>query len=174
VLSSSFFHVGIVVPRLEEGLEHLSKVLGLSWMPIIETQVPVSVGDTAVERHVSLRFAYSVEDPHLEIIEEAPGSVWVCNRGSTAASPGPFTAGSNLHHIGFWADDLPADARRLQSSMCPVEIAGFTDSSTRPALYTYHADPLGVRIELVDGALRAGMEAGFAEARARALEGGPG
>jgi hypothetical protein len=166
VLSSSFFHVGIVVPRLEAALEHLTTTLGVSWMPIIETEVPVSIGDTGVDGHVSLRFAYSVEDPHFEVIEEAPGSVWVCNSGS----PGVFTTGSNLHHIGFWADDLPTDSRRLQASMCPVEIAGFTDSSARPALYTYHADLLGVRIELVDGALRAGMEAGFAEARARAAE----
>jgi len=156
VLSSSLFHVGVIVPRLESGLEHFSSVLGLSWMPIIETEVPVSGGDGGPDRVVALRFAYSVEDPHLEVIEEAPGSVWVCN------------AGSNLHHIGFWAENLPAESRRLEASRCPVEIAGFTDSAERPALYTYHADPLGVRIELVDAGLRAGMEAGFAEARSRA------
>jgi len=159
VLSSSLFHVGVIVPRLEAGLDHFSTVLGLSWMPIIETEVPVSVGDPGADRHVALRFAYSVEDPHLEVIEEAPGSVWVCNDRS------------NLHHIGFWAADLVAESRRLQASMCPLEIAGFTGPSERPALYTYHADSLGVRIELVDAGLRAGMEAGFAEARARSADG---
>ena len=112
------FHVGVIVPRLEAGLDHFSTVLGLSWMPIVETEVPVSVSDGA-DRLVALRFAYSVEDPHLEVIEEAPDSVWVCNPGS------------NLHHIGFWADDLTADSRHLQSSTCPIEIAGYTDTSAR-------------------------------------------
>jgi len=37
VLSNSFFHVGIVVPRLEEALEHLSAALGLIWAPINES-----------------------------------------------------------------------------------------------------------------------------------------
>jgi hypothetical protein len=160
VLSNSFFHVGVIVPRLEAGLDHLSTILGLSWMPITETQVPVSVAETGVDHEVALRFAYSVEDPHLEVIEEVPGSVWVCNPGS------------NLHHIGFWADGLPAESSRLHSSTCPIEISGFTGSSDRPALYTYHADSLGIRVELVDNGLRAIMEAGFAEARARAAHGG--
>ena len=32
---------------------------------------------------------------------------------------------------------------------------------TDPLFWTYHQDRLGVRIELVDGAIRAGMEAGW-------------
>ena len=160
MLTESFFHVGVIVPRLEAGLDHLSNILGLSWMPVTETQVPVTDWDTGVDHHVALRFAYSVEDPHLEVIEEVPGSVWVCNPGS------------NLHHIGFWSDDLPTESSRLHASTCPIEIAGYASSSERPALYTYHADSLGIRVELIDSGLRAIMEAGFAEARAGAANRG--
>jgi len=147
VLSSSFFHVGMVVPRLEEALDHLGATLGLVWTPVVETDVPV--GNSAVP----LRFVYSAEPPHLEVIEEAPGSVWVCNPHS------------NLHHIGFWADGLEGERDRLVASGCPLEIAGIAPEPDRTALYTYHADPLQLRVELVNAALRPLMEEGFAAAR---------
>ena len=148
MLSTSFFHVAMVVPRLEEALDHLSATLGLVWTPVIETDVPVG------DRLIPLRCVYSGEPPHLEVIEEAPGSVWVCN---------PY---SNLHHVGFWADGLEGERDRLVASGCPVEIAGVGPEPDRTAVYTYHADPLGVRVELINAALRPLMEEAFAAARA--------
>jgi hypothetical protein len=146
VLAPSHFHVGIVVPRLEPALEHLTSILGARWAPTTETDVPVAEPDGS-RRVVPLRFAYSCDAPYLEVIEEAPGSVWVCNPHS------------NLHHIGVWADGLEAGRSRLVGGKCPVEIAGFADETGNPAMYTYHADPLGIRIELVDAALRPMIEA---------------
>ena len=32
----SYFHVGMVVPRLERALEELGDLLGLAWRPIID------------------------------------------------------------------------------------------------------------------------------------------
>jgi len=138
----------MVVPRLEEALDHLGSTLGLVWTPVVETDAPVGGG-----RLVPIRFAYSAEPPHLEVIEEAPGSVWVCNPHS------------NLHHIGFWADGLEGERDRLVASGCPLEIAGIAPEPDRTALYTYHADPLQLRVELVNAALRPLMEEGFAAAR---------
>jgi len=146
VLSPSHFHVGIVVPDLEPALEHLTSVLGARWAPTTETDVPVAEPD-GTRRLVPLRFAYSCDAPYLEVIEEAPGSVWVCNPHS------------NLHHIGLWADGLEGERSRLVGGDCPVEIAGFVDETSNPAMYTYHADPLGIRIELVDAVLRPMIEA---------------
>jgi hypothetical protein len=153
VLSTSFFHVGIVVPRLEEALDHLGATLGLRWAPTTETDVPVASADGA--RLVPLRMVYSVEPPYVEVIEEVQGTVWVVN---------PY---SNLHHIGFWADSLEGERDRLVASACPLEISGFAGEPRRTAQYTYHVDPLGVRIELVDAALRPMMEEAF-----RAMAGG--
>ena len=149
MLSASHFHVGIVVPRLEPALEHLTAVTGARWGPTTETAVPVAEPD-GTRRAVPLRFAYSRDAPYLEVIEEAPGSVWVCNPHS------------NLHHIGLWADGLAGERSRLVGAGCPVEIAGFVDGTGDPAMYTYHADPLGIRIELVDAALRPMIEASLA------------
>ncbi|MFI5040537.1 MAG: VOC family protein, partial [Acidimicrobiales bacterium] len=154
VLSKTFFHVAVVVPRLDEALEHLSGVLGAQWGPTTEIGVAVAGPDGGGGRHVPLRFAYSVEPPYFEVIEEAPGSVWVCNPNS------------NLHHVGYWAEGLIAERDRLVASACPIEIAGFAGEPPEPAMYTYHADPLGIRVELVDAALRPMMEAALAEGRA--------
>ena len=88
---------------------------------------------------------YSTAPPYLEIIEETPGTVWVCNEHS------------NLHHIGFWTDALEADSGTLVAARCPLELCG-RDGGQVPVSFTYNRDPLGVRIELVDAALRPAME----------------
>ena len=87
---------------------------------------------------------YSVEDPHLELIEEVPGSVWVRNEHS------------NLHHIGFWSDDLPHDSARLAGSGCPLQLCGRAGSQA-PVSFAYHRNHLGVRVEIVDASMREAM-----------------
>ncbi len=80
---------------------------------------------------------YSVEAPHLELIQEVPGSVWECNEHS------------NLHHIGFWSDDLAADGATWPSSGCPLQLCGRPETEA-PVSFAYHRNDLGVRIEIVD------------------------
>jgi hypothetical protein len=97
---------------------------------------------------VNLRLVYSVDNPHLELIEAVPGSIWVLNPHS------------NIHHIGFWSDDLGGDWARLHGGGCPLEVMG-DSGGTEPWLWSYHGDRFGVRIELVDAALREVMQAGW-------------
>jgi hypothetical protein len=88
---------------------------------------------------------YSIGDPCLELIEEVAGTVWVRNEHS------------NLHHIGFWSDDLVGDSRSLTGIGCPLQLCGRARTSA-PASFAYHRDDqLGVRIELVDAAMRDAM-----------------
>jgi hypothetical protein len=87
---------------------------------------------------------YSVGEPHLELIEEVPGSPWVCN------------ANSNLHHIGFWSRDLAVDGDDLTASGCPLQLCGRAGEAA-PVSFAYHVNDLGVRVEIVDVALRDAM-----------------
>jgi Glyoxalase/Bleomycin resistance protein/Dioxygenase superfamily len=150
VLDKSYFHVGIVVPRLEEALEHLSSSLGARWGGVTSSDVVVQ--DARGRRAtVPLRLVYSVEPPYIEVIEEAPGTVWECN---------PY---SNLHHIGFWAEGLAPSHDELVASACPLELAGVGGEqgdagAAVPAMFTFHKGALGVRIELLDAAIRPMME----------------
>ena len=80
----------------------------------------------------------------LELIEELPGSVWVCNEHS------------NLHHIGFWSDDLTGDSAGLTRAGCPLQVCGRA-GDLAPVSFAYHRDDLGVRIEVVDTGMRDAM-----------------
>lgn len=138
------FHVGIVVPDLEAAQTRLTELLGAEWGPIVETEIHVRDGD-GDERRVPNRMCYSTAPPHLELIQEVPGTPWVCNEHS------------NLHHIGFFAGTLADESGRLQSAACPLELTD-GEGDGPPSMWAYHRDPLGVRVELVSHDLRAMME----------------
>ena len=140
---SELFHVGIVVPEIEIARGRLSSLLGVEWGPIVESDTEVR-NASGSDEVISLRLCYSTKAPHLELVEERPGTPWVCNEFS------------NLHHIGFFSDALTRDARQLGEASCPLEICGRAGAEA-PRMFSYHRDPLGVRIEYVDAASRALM-----------------
>jgi len=147
VQPTDLYHVGIVVPNLEDGLAHFADLFGVRWAPALEMPTAVRAADSSVVT-VNLRLAYSIDAPHLELIEAVPGSIWDLNPHS------------NIHHIGFWSDDFGGDWARLHGRGCPLEAMGDSGGS-EPLFWTYHRDLLGVRVELVDGALRGPMQAGW-------------
>ena len=84
------------------------------------------------------RFVYSIDGPHLELIQEVPGTIWAAPKDGAA------------HHLGYWSDDLAATAAAL-------EAVGFT-CEARPAgdqltAFAYYLSPTGLRIEIVDRTL---------------------
>ncbi len=149
-LLGRLYHVGIVVPDVEAAKSHLSDLLGITWGPVLHVDAyDVRAFDEGGGDGTDLVFpntlCYSTEPPHLELVEEVPGSVWECNEHS------------NLHHIGVWTDALPADSARYTELRCPLQLCGH-DADTAPIQFAYHRDPLGVRIELVDAAMKPMME----------------
>src|ERR1700693_85229 len=135
------FHVGIVVPDLQAARARLADLLGVGWGPIIESdaiELRDGVGNDLV---LPNKICYSTATPYLELIEEVPGSEWECNEYS------------NLHHLGFWSGALVADSGHLSTAQCPLTFCG-RESGHAPSMWAYHQDPLGVRVELVDAALR--------------------
>jgi catechol 2,3-dioxygenase-like lactoylglutathione lyase family enzyme len=144
-IQGQLYHVGIVVPDVEVAKAHFTDLLGITWGPVVETEgLPVREGDGA-ERIVPNRLCYSTEPPYVELVQEVPGTVWECNEHS------------NLHHIGVWTDALPADSATYTELRCPLQLCGRDDDGAL-VQFAYHRDPLGVRIELVDLAMKPMME----------------
>jgi len=142
---SELYHVGIVVPDLEAACARFTTLLGAKWGPIVAREVELQDGDGV--DHVELhKVCYSKEPPYIELMQELPGSTWVCNEFS------------NIHHIGFWSDDLAADSLSLIGAGCPLEMAG-RNGGAAPAAHVNHFDPLGIRIEYVDAIQKPMLEA---------------
>jgi catechol 2,3-dioxygenase-like lactoylglutathione lyase family enzyme len=149
-LLGELYHVGIVVPDVEAAKSHLTDLLGIAWGPVVHLDAyDVRAFDEGGGDGTDLVFpntlCYSTEPPHLELVQEVPGSVWECNEHS------------NLHHIGVWTDALPADSARYTELRCPLQLCG-RDADGSLQQFAYHHDPLGVRIELVDAAMKPMME----------------
>jgi catechol 2,3-dioxygenase-like lactoylglutathione lyase family enzyme len=141
---SELFHVGIVVPDLESGCERFTELLGVEWGPIMEYEIEVRDGD-GHDLVVPNRTRYSTAAPYLELIQETPGTPWICNEHS------------NLHHIGFFTEALATDSDRLSATTCPLELMD-GHGAVPPKTFAYHRDPLGVRLELVNAEMRPMME----------------
>ncbi|WNG87560.1 VOC family protein [Mycobacterium sp. ITM-2016-00317] len=134
--ADALYHTGLVVPDVGEAAARLSAAAGYTWTKPVEATLTVATLDGEVE--VPFRFVYSLQAPHLEIVQEVPGTVWTV-RASGAA-----------HHLGYWVDDLPAAARRLEEAGYRLEARPAGESLTT---FAYFIDDSGVRIEIVDRAM---------------------
>jgi Glyoxalase/Bleomycin resistance protein/Dioxygenase superfamily len=136
-----YYHVGIVVADLVEAQAELTGQTGITWGQILQLDVTDLRDGAGRDLVLPTKICYSVEAPHLELIEEVPGTVWSCNQHS------------NLHHIGFWSDDLPGASAELTESGCPLQLCGRT-GDIAPSMWAYHRTGLGIRIEIIDAGLR--------------------
>ncbi len=135
------YHVGIVVDDLPAAQADMTGQLGVTWGPILHLDATDYRDGSGQDLVLPTTICYSVDAPHLELIQAVPGSIWVTNEHS------------NLHHIGFWSDDLAADGAALTSAGCPLQLCGRAGDHA-PASFAYHRNALGVRVEIVDASMR--------------------
>ena len=64
--------------------------------------------------------------------------------------------GSGIHHLGYWSDDVVADAALLVARGYATEATGVRPDGT--PVWAYHRSARGPRIELVSRDLAAGLE----------------
>ena len=136
------FHVGIVVDDLDAALADLTELFGYQWCSEMSVRTPVTVATGETE--LDLRFTYSVSTPRVEVIQSIPGTLWVP------------AAGSHIHHLGYWSDDLAADTVHLAGRGYAAEATGARPDGS--PVWAYHKSPHGPRIELVSRQLEPGLE----------------
>ena len=142
------YHTGIVVEDFDAALPWFTDVVGYRWCD--ELAVDQDVWTPEGERTVPIRFAYSMSEPRLEVLQAVPGTVWV-----------PSSSGA--HHLGFWSDDVDGDIEMLVGNGLHVEVrAPMPDGSS---LWAYCHGPFGPRVELVSRSLEPMMADWFATGR---------
>ncbi|OBI83420.1 VOC family protein [Mycobacterium sp. 1245805.9] len=133
-----FYHTGVVVPDLEEAMARLSALAGYRWITPMSYTLPFR---TALGvRELTSTIVYSLQGPHVELVQEVPGTPWT-------AAPG-----NAVHHLGYFTDDLADSARALEANGFTLEMTADTPGSEL-SLFAYFTDASGTRIEIVDRAL---------------------
>ncbi|OBA58668.1 bleomycin resistance protein [Mycobacterium sp. 1100029.7] len=133
-----FYHTGIVVPDLEDAMTRLTALAGYRWITPLSYTLPFRT--TAGVRDLTSTIVYSVQSPHIELVQEVPGTPWT-------AAPG-----NSVHHVGYFTDNLVATARELESKGFTFEMTGELPD-TEFGMFAYYIDTFGTRIEIVDRAL---------------------
>lgn len=132
------YHTGIVVPDLDTAKARLSAVVGYRWTRPLTYTLPFRTATGISE--LTSTIVYSAQSPHVELVQEVPGSPWTAAPGHSA------------HHLGYFTDDLAETGRMLERNGFRFEMtAAVSDSEL--AMFAYYVDEFGTRIEIVDRAV---------------------
>lgn len=134
-MQRDLYHIGIVVDDFDTACQTYASAFGLRWSPVIEVGMDVWLAGQGI-RHLDFKAVYSVEAPHIEIVQAIPGT------------PSVPVAGRPMHHMGYWSDDLAEDSLRLEALGHPRIMCPLADG--KPVGFVFHELPDGTLIELVD------------------------
>ncbi|MGE2836176.1 VOC family protein [Mycobacterium sp. SMC-4] len=134
--TGELYHTGLIVSDIDAATRRLSAAAGYTWTKPVEANLKVTTSAGDVD--VPFKFVYSLQAPHLEVVQEVPGTVWSAPVGAAA------------HHLGYWVDDLATAARKLEDAGYRLEARPAGETLTS---FAYYIDDTGIRIEIVDRAL---------------------
>ncbi|WP_189339357.1 VOC family protein [Williamsia muralis] len=140
------WHVGLLVERLEDGMDDLSTALGLQWAPIHEVDSDMERPDGSTFP-LKTRVVFSTDLPlAIELIEPSPGTPNV-RRGDSA-----------FHHLGYWSDDLVSEEQRLDELGMPCVYFRNDEAGLRRIML--NEGPYGILLEACNALTkRPGLEA---------------
>lgn len=140
------FHVGYVVPDMDEAMEEFGSLFNLTWTaPVWRTAHVVDAEHGQMDMTVGVVFSMT-GPPHIELVSGPAGTVW--EAGERPA----------IHHVGIWAEDLAKDSAELERRGFPI-VAHGVDDDGRLARFTYHHNPYGPLFELNAPETRGSIEA---------------
>ncbi|MFF5141591.1 VOC family protein [Streptomyces sp. NPDC013157] len=132
--AADLYHTGIVVDDVDAWKARMTEAAGYRWTETMSAELPVRLSDG--DRLLNLRYTYSLDAPHIELVQAIPGTPW------TAA------AHIATHHLGYFCDDLATTSKRLAAAGFALEACAVVDGE--PSVFAYHLAPSGIRIEIVD------------------------
>ncbi len=130
-------------------MDELTKSFGYEWGEEIGAPTTVELPDG--ERVIQLRAWYSTTEPRLEVVQAIADSVWWP------------VADSDIHHLGYWSDDVAQTCTGLQERGYVMEVAGKRPDGQ--LYWAYMRKPSLPRVEVVSSQLRPLMEGYFATGR---------
>lgn len=146
----ALYHACCVVDDVEAAVAVHERALGLRFAVVETPTIPMWTSHG--EMTVTVPITYSTTGPmHLELVGRVEGTIW------------DHTPEGGIHHVGAWTSDLHGDAARLEGRGLPVVAAGWRAGAW--SLFTYHRNPAGGYVELVDTLLQPAFERWIAGGR---------
>ena len=139
-----FFHVGILVPDLDEAMTKFHDVLGVDFAQPSRSTIP-QLDQAGITHEFEVHVTYTLQAPHLELIEASGDGVYGAHNGF------------GVHHIGGWIPDSPAFIDHLKQIGVGTE-AVMRNGDTNLGAYFEPGDLYGVRFEAVPTLIRPGWE----------------
>jgi hypothetical protein len=139
---ADLYHVGMVVDDLDGMLQLLTAAAGYRWIVQVKNELPVCFAHST--QRLDMRAAFSLDQPHLEVIQHVPGTLWAPS------------ANGGLHHIGYWSDDIAADSAELVAAGFPIEASG--QDAEGHLEWTFHFAGVGPNIELINSSFKAAVD----------------
>lgn len=136
-----YFHMGKVVDDIDDAVARYGQ-LGLRFARTRHVVTTYDVRGTL--REVELLVTYSIQAPHLELIQEIRGDVWK-------------SAEETLDHLGIWSDDVAADVERYGRAGFSTVLSTPAAVSPRP-LVAYMVNADGLYVELLSTVMRRDAE----------------
>jgi catechol 2,3-dioxygenase-like lactoylglutathione lyase family enzyme len=144
---AAYFHVGILVPDINEAMARFSEVLGLEFAEPTISHVPQLDEGEETSPPFDALITYSRQGPpHIELLE---------SRGQGAYGQ---HHGFGLHHIGAWSHDVKAQIEAMKMRGAKTE-AVFRDGDRVLGCYFKPSVLYGVRYELSPTSIRDGWQA---------------
>ncbi|MFH8606757.1 VOC family protein [Streptomyces sp. NPDC018029] len=146
-LPDSYYHVGMVVPDIDEAIQRCATVFGVSFTAAAWTESPhQQEGDVT---HIPFRQRQAISrtrEPYVELIEATGDGVF-----------GPSRAGTLLYYA-CWERDMKARLARLRSQGFGMDAVIRMDAASDPIAAITSYDHHGIRLELADPAVKPVME----------------
>ena len=148
--ATNLFHVGVLVPDLDDAVARFTEVLGLTFKDPAVAHVDRFEQKSRVEQ-LDLRITWSIEGPpYLELLESQD------NDGLYGREH------EGLHHIGLWEPDPETLIERLVNLGLKNEGTQYMPDDRILATYTAPQELYGTRLEFIEAGRRPGMEAWLA------------
>jgi lactoylglutathione lyase len=109
---TKLFHIGHYVADLEAAMAEMTAKAGLSWATIERMPIEAWLNGSGFSA-LDLEWTYSIEGPiHIELCRFPAGTIW------------DATDLVNVHHLGYWCEDIAAASDALIARGWEIAFAG--------------------------------------------------
>ncbi|HKO07718.1 MAG TPA: VOC family protein [Alphaproteobacteria bacterium] len=143
--SASYFHIGIVVPKLDAAIARFSDVLGIKFTEPATFHIPRLEDPDPHPAQLVAAFSMT-EPPYYELIQAAGNGII-----------SPANAGKILY-FAIWEHDMARRLEALKRSKIGIDALFRMDANTPPFAMITAPDLLGARIEYVEDTAKAPIE----------------